>query len=319
MSAETESSSFLEALGAAVPPEERLIVCGFNGDPDKTDVHAWRPRPWGVGREFPLGPQANAYCTVSSFRQAGDGTWRRRGEFFAAGQALMVDDVGTKVHKDVIEPLRPTALVETSPQNFQAWYMLTEPLRDRGRFDAIIRAFIANKLCGADPGMAGVTRVGRVPGFVNGKKKYLTEEGWPWVVRLRELDAARRYTHEQLIEAFGLRLVGTTERQHRLVPNEASTRIAAFVAHHKWLAQHDMLKNTEPDASGWMQMHCPWVDGHTNAADNGAAIREPDAENGYYGAFRCHHGTCANRGWAELTDWILETTASEMERNNAAA
>lgn len=309
-------NEFLEALSATVAATERLIVCGFVGDPDKTEISAWRPRPWNRGREFPLSPQANAYVTVASFTQAADGTWRRRGDTFAAGHALMIDDLGTKVPLDIIAPLPPTAMIETSPGNFQAWYMFKEALRDRGKFDAIIRAFIANKLLGADPGMAGVTRVGRVPGFVNAKRKYLSEHGLPWKVRVQSLDGERRYSPDEIVAAFGLRLLGTTEPRERLVPTDAADRIATFLSHYKWLKAHGVLKREEPDLSGWIQITCPWVDGHTGGADTGAAICEPNAENGWHGGFKCWHGHDINKGWQDLTDWILEQTVEELERAN---
>ncbi len=309
-------NAFLEALTANLSVSERMIVCGFVGDPDKTEISAWRPRPWGRGKEFPLSPQANAYITVASFNQAADGTWRRRGDGFAAGHALMIDDLGTKVPMDVIAPLKPSAMIETSPGNYQGWYFFQEALRDRGKFDAIIRAFIANKLLGADPGMAGVTRVGRVPGFVNAKRKYLTEDGYPWKVRVEALDGALRYTPDEIVAAFGLRLLGTTEPRERLVPTDAADRIAAFLSHYKWLQAHGVLKREEPDLSGWIQITCPWVDGHTGSADTGAAICEPNAENGWTGGYKCHHGTDANKGWKDLTDWIAEQTVEELERAN---
>jgi len=316
---EAQAAEFLRALARNLSPEERMVACGFVGDPDKTDVHAWRPRPWAPGKEWPLGVQANAYVTVSSFTVSQDGSWRRRGETFAAGHALMVDDVGTKVPHKVVECLRPSAMVETSPGNFQAWYFLREPLRDKGRFDAIIRAFISGQLLGADPGMAGVTRVGRVPGHVNAKKKYLSEDGWPWVVRTAQLDPDLRYAPEEIVGAFGLKLVGTTERRPRLVPEDARTRIEAYVAHYGWLKAHGVLKSEEPDASGWIQIHCPWVGDHTGAADTGAAICEPNPDNGYSGGYRCHHGHCAGKGWRELTDWIMDATAEALERANNTA
>ena len=41
---------------------------------------------------------------------------------------------------------------------------------------------------------------------------------------------------------------------------------------------------------------------------------EPAPENDYYGAFRCHHGHCINRGWADLTEWVNEQSIEELER-----
>lgn len=302
------NEDFLCALGAGLPDEERLIVCGFAGDPYTAGPSAWKPRPWRPGAGIPLGPGANGYVTVASFTRAGDGSFRRRAETFAAGRALMVDDVGTKVDRAVVAGVPPSARVMTSPGNEQWWYFLDTPLRDAARFDAVIRAFITGKLLGADPGMAGIARVGRIPGFINGKAAY----GGRYRVTLEEL-TERRYSVEELLTAFGLELNGRRQLLTKLVSSVALERNNAFLAAYTWLEQHGVLKRDEPDLSGWTEMTCPWVEDHTGGADTGAAIREPSEENDFYGAFRCHHGHCVDKGWRELTEWINDSAVEELE------
>lgn len=298
---------FLAALARDLPPEERLILCGFAGDPGKAPAAAWRPRPWAPGRDVDLALGANAYVTVASFGRASDNSFRRRAETFAAGRALMVDDVGTKVPRSVVEATPPTARIETSPGNEQWWYLLDRPERDAARFDAVIRAFIAGKLLGADPGMSGIARVGRLPAHTNGKPQH---KGWR--CELRSLDEDRRFSIDDLLAAFQLTLNGRREPRSRLLTEEALERNRAFGIAYGWLQQRGLFKRSTPDTSGWTEMSCPWVDDHTGAADTGAAIRDPAAENEYHGAFRCHHGHCADRGWADLTDWIAECAAEEL-------
>lgn len=310
-----EAQEFCEALAAGMPASrERLILCGFLGDPNTVGLHAWKPRAWAPGDALPFNARCNVYATVSSFFRAEDGSWRRRQDHFSAGRALMVDDVGTKVPHSVLDRAPPSALVETSPGNFQAWYFMKEAQRDRAAFDQLIRAFIAQKLCGADPGMAGVNRVGRVPGFINGKAKY----GGSWRCALRSL-SGRRWSPEELVEAFGLELRGTRETGlRRLKPESAEilNRAHIFNAQLTWLHSRGMVKRAEFDPSGWMQLRCPWLDQHTDRADTGAAIRQPDDDNGWHGAFRCHHGHCADKNWSALTDWINEHTTEELEAAN---
>lgn len=303
-----DRDDFLAALARDLGDEERMILCGFAGDPEGVGPNAWKPRPWRPGRSIELGSAANAYVTVASFGRAADNSFRRRTETFAAGRALMVDDVGTKVDPGAVAGLPPSARVETSPGNEQWWYFLGEAERDPARFDAVIRAFIAGRLLGADPGMSGITRVGRLPGHKNGKPKH---KGW--VCALRELVPERLYSIEDLLAGFGLQLIGRREPRTRLLTEEALQRNEAFGIAFRWLADRNMLKKREPDLSGWVEMSCPWRDSHTGGVDNGAALREPAAENEYYGAFRCHHGHCADRGWADLTDWIAERSAEELE------
>lgn len=321
----TDAERFLLALADRLPDDERMILCGFVGDPDKAPSNAWRPRPWKPGSEIVLNEKANGYVTVSSFRKADDGTFRRRQDCFAAGRALMVDDVRTKVALELVMGVPPSAIIETSPNNEQWWYFMAEPIRDMSKFDGVIAAFISQKMLGApDPGMAGVNRVARLPGFVNGKAK---NKGW--VTKLTLFEPERRFWPDQLMTAFGLKYVGFKQFWPTHIPAmpEIRVRLTNWGWNYKWLIDHKMVKkarnyeNIEAafDASGWTEIHCPWVDEHTGGADTGAAVRMPKHENGYYGAFRCHHGHCADKGWGDLTDWMLEQTTETIEAANANA
>ena len=305
----TDAELFMNALGAPMSDEERIIICGFVGDPHDVGPAAWRPRPWKLGKEFPIDFTANGYTTVACFKKASDGTYRRRSETFSRGLALMIDDVGTKVDASILG-LPPSARIETSPNNEQWWYFLSEPEPDAARFDGVIRAFIHGKLLGADPGMSGITRVGRVPGFQNSKKAY-----GGWTVKLNEINNLR-YTIEELLRGFGLSIMGRREPRVKLHSEEAIERNRSFMTAYKFLDQRNMLKRAEPDPSGWTEMRCPWVEDHTGSSDTGAAIREPAAENDYYGAFRCHHGHCNDKGLGDVTDWINDLSIEELDNAN---
>jgi hypothetical protein len=215
----------------------------------------------------------------------------------------MVDDVGTKVDAATLAGIVPTAIVETSPGNCQWWFFLSEPMRDVSRFDAIIRAFIAGRLLGADPGMAGVNRVGRLPGFTNGKAKY-----GGFLTRLVAADYSRRFTGDELVQMFVLELRGRryVETGSPRGSEELIERVRAFGIFAEQLREAGLFKRAEFDPSGWMEIRCPWLAEHTAGADTGAAIRKPDDANHWYGAFRCHHGHCASRTWGDLTDWLTE-------------
>lgn len=307
-----EAALFMNALSQNVGDDERFILCGFRGDPNEAARTAWRPRAWRPGGNLPFNMQDNLYITSGTFGQSFDKTWRRRKEMFKGGHAMMVDDVGTKVDKKAMRALKPSAIVETSQGNFQYWYFFREPERDVRLYEMLIQSFIVNFIRDVDPGMAGVTRVGRVPGFTNGKPKY---DGW--VCRLRFLDADRRFTPDELRTAFGLGPVRHIPQ--RLVPADAEQRIEAFITVRDWLDDNSMIKNDEPDMAGWMEIECPWLDEHTNRANSGAAIREPSPENGFTGAFKCHHGHCMNKGWRDLTDWINERAVEKLEQVNMGA
>lgn len=310
-----DAVAFLAALGDRLVGDERLITCGFRGDPGRAEPSDWRPKaykPGGWNHAYPT--SWNAYVTVGAFGRAPDNTYRRRAATYTGGMAFMVDDVGTKVPPAAVAALPPSARVLTSPGNEQWWYFLDKPERDQARFDALIRAFIAGPLGGNDPGMASVTRVGRIPGYTNGKPAY----GGDFLTQLLALNN-NRYSIEDIVAGFGLELIGRREPMRRIVPADAEERIAAHFAARRWLQQAGMLKRPDPDRAGWTEMTCPWADEHTGGVDNGAAIREPEMENGFYGAFRCHHGHCIDKGWRDLTDWIAEATAIDLERINESS
>lgn len=312
-----DALKFLRALGAGLEANERLIMCMFPGDPGTAPPSAWKPRPYHP--ELPLRfryPSAwNGYVTVGAFDQSEDGSFRRRAANCTAGLALMIDDVGTKVPREAVSVLAPSARIETSPGNEQWWYIFERPERDPVRFDALIRAFIERRLLGSDPGMAGVTRVGRLPGFQNLKPVY-----GGWEVKLLELNE-QRFTVEELVAEFDLELVGRREPPpwQRMIPADAEERLEAFNAIEAFLESAGMFKQPDYDRSGWREMHCPWVEEHTGGVDNGAAIREPDLDNGYYGAFKCHHGSHADCGWRELTEWVNQEAAERLNDINNAA
>lgn len=314
-----QATEMLHVLGEHLTDDERLILCMVPGDPGVAQAQAWKPRAWHprLGARWRFPAAWNGYVTVGAFGRAADGSWRRRADHCTGGVALMVDDVGTKVPREAVSVLVPTIRVETSPGNEQWWYVFDRPERDPVRFDAIIRAFIEGRLLGKDPGMAGVTRVGRLPGFQNSKPKY-----GGWEVKLLELNDTR-FSVEELLGEFDLQLKGRVEPplwvRNGRVPADVEERLEAFTAVEVFMRLNGMWKAADYDPSGWREIRCPWVEEHTGGIDNGAAIREPHAENGYFGAFRCHHGSHQHRGWRELTDWIAEQAAESLEESTAAA
>lgn len=307
-----DAVNFLNALAFFMADDERVILCGVPGDPGAAPPTAWKPRPWRRGYDgHEFSETWNGYVTVGSFVKGEDGTFRRRAGQTAAGLAFMVDDVGTKVPREIVDGLAPSAIIETSPGNEQWWYFFDKPVRDIPAFDAFIKAFIDDKLDGNDPGMASVTRVGRLPGYFNGKPVY-----GGFTTRLVHLDAEKRFTLEELTAHFGLTIKGRVERRDRLIASDVEDRIKTFYQVYTFLRLRGQLKRDEPDRSGWTEMHCPWVHEHTGAIDNGAGLREPAEENGYFGAFVCHHGSHMNHTWRDLTEWVNELAAESLDDAN---
>lgn len=295
---------FVSAMRLFVPDDSRILLCQFRGDPAADIKGKWRAHV--LNDAAMIDEQANVYLCVSAMRRNGRGEFRRRKENFAGGLLLMIDDLGSgpaaKFPLTKIDALPPSALVETSPANFQAIYLFDRLVEDTALFEALIRAFIEAQFLGQDTGMAGVNRVFRPPAGTNGKPKH---NGWR--VRGQEWHPERRYSPKDIAKAFGLELARAGPRVPRGATANKAESIRAFIGVRAALRTAGMLKREEPDMAGWCDVQCPWVEEHTGAKDNGAAIRIPDEENAWAGAFKCHHGACADRHWRDLTQWLAES------------
>ncbi len=100
---------------------------------------------------------------------------------------------------------------------------------------------------------------------------------------------------------------------------DRATRIRFFDAVREKLRELDMLKSDNARQNGWQYIYCPWTKNHTDEIDGGASICEPSETTGYNGAFKCHHNSCKERGWRDLTQWISEDMAKELDAINDAA
>lgn len=295
---------FLEAMFADLPDDAAAMVCGFAGDPKPAKPNAderkrWFARPWSFGEPLRrCGPASNNYCAVSSFYPDPElGEYRRRKANFARLHAVMLDDLGdgpgAKLPMRHADRLPVSALVETSPRNFQAWLFL-EPSPDtdsRELAERLIDRMIAEGLAAdTDPGMSGVTRYGRLPVGVNGKAKYL-DQGRPFNVRQARWCPDHRYTVAEVAQAFGLDLTAPPRTQRpapTLAGADASRLNGGFAALLELLTRAGLYQAALGE--GRHAITCPWAHQHTAGDTSGTAIIEPSEQNRWRGVFRCHHG-----------------------------
>lgn len=131
------------------------------------------------------------------------------------GLTLIDDLTGTTVERMKAEGFQPAAVVETSPQNFQAWMSHGESL-PKDVSTAAARLFAA-KFDG-DPSSADWRHFGRLAGYTNRKPKYQMESGYFPFVKLRE-HSGQEYDRKELIQqATG---VIETARKDELARREA--------------------------------------------------------------------------------------------------
>lgn len=97
-------------------------------------------------------------------------------------QYVLLDDLNRDALTD-LATLQPCLILETSPNNYQAWLILSEVPADRETAKAICKE-LARRF-GADLASAEPDHVGRLPGFTNRKEKHRLPNGLYPFVRLR--------------------------------------------------------------------------------------------------------------------------------------
>lgn len=318
---ERTALEFLNALAEATggcPAGERLILQVLPGDPGTAKDTAWRPRPWRPGEELPVSPErTNGYVAISSFGRAPDKSWRRQKALFIRGRMIMIDDVGTKVPREKAAVMAPSWIVETSPGNEQWIYLLENGATERELMDSVLDGLVAQALAPTDmkdPGMKGVTRVARIPGFINGKPKYGGDFRVKWLKR-----DGKPTTLHKIRLAFDLKATQWKPADRTAVNlprEELIPRMEAFNHVVRIAKGFGLLENGVRNAGGWQRVRCPWENEHSQSKD-GADIREPAVENEFFGAFKCFHGHCDGRGWREFTDVLDNKCADAIAVANA--
>lgn len=305
---------FRDAFNIGVPDHMRM-------------VHAHSPEAFGPGakyRVYPLNDTALAklredenlyYCvgavTPYEYEDTGNKGWKRRVEDIGAGVVVGFDDIGTKTMKkcgkglDFFEQtLPPTAVIETSPGNFQLLYFLAAPILDSHEYGDVLRSIIKplSERYGIDK-LADVNRVLRLPFGINNKTledgslKYPDEDGNPWRVRLVYADYDVRYSPEEIATAYELEIVPTPRKSEvvRRVAGreEDSYKAAGFDLIAEAYTKAGRAWSTRTEAGRKYRICCPFEGEHASGGMNDDAfIADPTASKNGYFTFGCSHGSC---------------------------
>ncbi len=313
---------FLKAVFGEQDTDIRPLLVSFTGNPQTVPKSSWSASVWNPDLSATPMDQNN-YFTLSDFRADEAGSYRRQKKQFATLHTVMLDDVGTKVAIDRLT-LPPSWLLETSPGNYQAGYVLAEPIQDAISADRLVNAIIAAGLC--DPGASGpTTRMARLPEGVNGKH----DPAFPCF--LKEWKPELLYTVEELVNGLQLDMhpAGRAKKKGKQPHNDDKK-----ASQDQYTAQpdgSDPMFTPRPNENAVItalrtrnlyksplgdskhEITCPWVAEHTGAVDNGTAYFEPD-DTFPIGGFKCLHGHCAKRHIRELLGFLsLEMNAARMK------
>jgi hypothetical protein len=305
---------FLQTVFGENLAEARPVVVSFKGNPNTVPNRFWFGRPWQASRnlKIDLPADANNYFSLAVFRPDESGNYRRQKTRFQALYAVMLDDVGSKVSKERLT-LQPSWLLETSPGNCQAGYLLIEPLADGHVADRLMNAIVAAGLC--DPGASGPrARLARLPIAVNGKHSP------PFVCRMLAWSPKLIYSVKELADGLQLEMARTGRpRRQAMRPAQKSPVDGDPV----WIPspeenavlvtlRHRGLYKA-PLGEGKHDITCPWVQEHTGQIDGGTAYFEPD-DPWPIGGFKCLHGHCADRHIPDLLKMLdIERSAARMK------
>lgn len=282
------NEEFIKHMSFGIPAKASLTSHSFSKDPSTGGN-------WTAYKslEKRLIIHNNNYISVSAFSITDGQVYRRRMNFVSL-QAVMIDDLGTKLPMSDLK-LKPTALIETSPGNFQAYLFLKEPITDVNYATSLIDAMVDSGISSQnDPGMRGVTRVGRLPVGKNTKAKY----GEPFPSKVHEWNPDVRYSPEEIIQAYELILQK---------PRGGGRPTKRVTNGWDWIIDYIKSETNYYIAEMRPQYHrviCPWWERHTDGGKTGTYYIEPSDENKGFGGFICHHGSCSDFKVLHFNSWV---------------
>lgn len=296
---ETDNTAFMGAVFSDLAGGTLPVVVGFRGNPNKVPNRCWSGSAWRDG-ETVFSSDQNLYFSLAAYHANEKGEYRRQKKHFVALYAVMLDDIGGKIPRELLT-LPPSWLLETSPGNYQTGYLLAVPITDIRDTDRLMKAIIRAGLC--DPGADGPTaRLARLPVGVNGKHDP------PFRCRLEVWNPDIRYTMDELVEGLGLELledarkVGKKGKASKPRPMQGEAVLTPPPTDNPVIAalrERGLYKASLGD--GRHDITCPWVHEHTDAVDDGSAYFEPDVSHPV-GGYKCHHGHCAGRHIRDLIE-----------------
>jgi hypothetical protein len=195
---------FLSAVFGSPDAVGRIAYCSFEVSPEQATGQHWLAELAPQGKIPVLSATSNNYFSTAVVRD------KRNIENFIRLAVLVLDDI--KV--DTMPPLAPSYRLETSAGNFQLGYIIADSphSRDIGYVERAIRALIAANLM-ADKSGNNAVRWVRMIG-VNSKEANIDSNGRPFQCVLHDMERSRRYSIEEVIAAYGVRVGAAPARSN---------------------------------------------------------------------------------------------------------
>lgn len=309
---DVSNHEFLESIFGLDPSSPRPILVSFKNSPSLASHSDWNGSAWDFTNE-PKNQDWNSYFSISAFRPDEQGSYRRKKTQFAGQYVIAFDDVVTQVDADKTKAqiacdkikLAPSWVLETSQGNYQAGYILSDPITDPTVADALSKAIIKKGL--SDPGASGpTTRLMRLP-FASNTKSIPA-----FICQMRLWEPKRRYSLKEFTQAYGIDLYEAPKVKAPM-PAKAKTVHLPDSGNAVWrpipetnivmesLKESGLFKSVIE--SGKVEIRCPWTENHTDQVDSGACYWEPDKRHPI-GSFKCQHAHCQDRNIRDLLSFL---------------
>lgn len=274
MSNPITNDRFLQTLFRHKTPAEQIFTASVPGDPTSSRSYGFQPF---------LDPTANNFFCVSTLSDPSN----RTPSNCQALYVLVVDDVVQKIPTAKVLGIlgEPSYVLETSEGSCQWGYLLDPPARNQSVAEGLVRGLAA---CFTGD-MAGRNRLARLPIGRNGKpgKNNHPAALLQWRPNLSLTPAGAL----AMLEAQPVPIADLTPQP--FLPPDRDPVLLALPAY-----DHTRIPGT-------YKITCPWVEEHTEQRDDGTVYIAP-------AGFKCHHGHCHNRTFADLRKH-LGLTASEVD------
>lgn len=306
------AEEFLIGLFAGrVRKGENVVVLGFSGDPKMQ--RSWQPI--AMRNQLPgcIHPDNNGYANISLLSEDSNGNLKAKKANVARTNIIMVDDLTQEQIDDL--PIVPTYSVETSPNNYQAGYLLDAPLSDQVIANKLMQEI--GKSCGGDPGANNTVRWFRLPYCANTKQSVIDVYGKAFQTRLVIWKPGNKYTPQQIAEVFNIDITPQQKSTaSKKVANASAQVLSQFSPGNdhllQYLEQQKMLSGKISN-DGWHVLNeCPWYKEHTDQDPLGSGYGPlgsgTDSQGQPYKLrrFHCFHGHCADRDISDFYQYLID-------------
>lgn len=281
---DVSNQEFLEAIFGIHFESAKPLICCKAGDPS---IGGWLPSFWPC---FTQDAGLNWYFCPGVYSPDESGQARAKRQLAQAIYVVCLDDVGAKAPMEVLDRLAPTWLIETSPGNYQAGYLFSQPTHDLDTVDRLKDKLIAHGLC--DPGASGGSaRWMRLPVGINGKSQYGAQG---FQCRLVRWVPSNRYSLAQIERA----LIGdggaNTEASEKCLDGGGGPVVQAL---------QDRGQYCKKESEGRHEIVCPWWEQHSDPTDTKSYYFEP-SQKFPLGGFKCFHSHGKGLGIRDLLGYL---------------